>query len=343
VWEYYDDIIFKNGAIYQVAHDEGRSVATNNGTWQHEFDYKDHLGNTRLTFRDSLANPINGIYPPAIITAQTDFDPLGIRLPIGVKNRYQNRFEFLNREKESTFGLNIIRLGARGYNPTNGRFDRIDPKADEAGQESFSPYHYGLNNPVRYSDPDGECVPCVIVLGALLLTSQPALAPTGKDPKAEQAAYNKAYNAMGSDIIAAALPMAKAEKVSTALYSVAKKEFKEEVKEQAQKAVSKTDNTKQIGPAGDAGATVTKQMPKDWNMKPSDKGNGTKFIDPKNSAGNNVRVQGGNPNSSNPAQQQPYVRETKNGKVVDVKGNEVNPKSAESHIPKEKYRYDRNN
>ncbi len=89
-------------------------------------------------------------------TSESSFDPFGVVLRgAGQINIYQNRFEFLNREKESTFNLNFIRLGARGYTPTIGRFDRIDPKADEGLQISFSPYTYGFNNPIRYSDPDG--------------------------------------------------------------------------------------------------------------------------------------------------------------------------------------------
>ncbi|PLK44200.1 HNH endonuclease [Emticicia sp. TH156] len=47
----------------------------------------------------------------------------------------------------------MIRLGARGYNPTIGRFDRVDPVIE--GQEQFSLYHYSFNNPVRFSDADG--------------------------------------------------------------------------------------------------------------------------------------------------------------------------------------------
>jgi len=65
-------------------------------------------------------------------------------LPLGLNNAYINRFEFLNREKESTFGLNTIRLGARGYNPTSGRFDRIDPVIQE--QESYSLYQYSFRS-----------------------------------------------------------------------------------------------------------------------------------------------------------------------------------------------------
>jgi hypothetical protein len=32
----------------------------------------------------------------------------------------------------------------------------VDPLADQEGQESWTPYHYGFNDPVRYNDPDGE-------------------------------------------------------------------------------------------------------------------------------------------------------------------------------------------
>jgi len=88
-------------------------------------------------------------------------------LPLGLNNAYINRFEFLNREKESTFGLNTIRLGARGYNPTSGRFDRIDPVIQE--QESYSLYQYSYNNPIMNSDPNGDCPWCVgAIVGGVL-------------------------------------------------------------------------------------------------------------------------------------------------------------------------------
>ena len=54
---------------------------------------------------------------------------------------------------------------------------------------------------------------------------------------------------------------------------------------------------------------------------------------------NNVRVQGGNPNSSYPAQQKPYVKQTKNGKTIDVNGKQVDSKSKEAHIPKEDFKF----
>jgi len=45
----------------------------------------------------------------------------------------------------------------------------VDPSAEEGDQESLTPYQYGLNNPVRYDDPDGRCPTCLTALGGALL------------------------------------------------------------------------------------------------------------------------------------------------------------------------------
>ncbi|TAE36584.1 MAG: hypothetical protein EAY79_11300 [Runella slithyformis] len=148
-WEFGNGLIYKNGQPYQLSMAEGRATYQN-GTWQNEFQYQDHLGNTRVSFKAN-GNQLEKV-------AETVFDPWGVVLNgLGQQNAFQNRFEFLNREKESTFGLNTIRLGARGYNPTIGRFDETDPVIE--GQEHLSLYQYGWNNPVLMSDPDGR-EPC---------------------------------------------------------------------------------------------------------------------------------------------------------------------------------------
>ncbi len=158
-YQYIGGIIYKNGAFFQIGIPEGR-VIFSNGNWQYEFDYKDHLGNTRVSFKAENGSLIQ--------TAKTDFDPWGVILKSSQGNVVPNRWEFLNREKEGTFNLNYIRLGARGYSPTIGRFDRIDPILQ--GQENLSPFQYGWNNPIKNSDPSGEyCVPCLTaVAGAII-------------------------------------------------------------------------------------------------------------------------------------------------------------------------------
>jgi RHS repeat-associated protein len=153
-WDFNGGFIYKNGNLHEIQDDEGRIAYTaptggSGAIYAYEFNYKDHLGNTRVSFKANGSNLEK--------TAETAFDPWGVRMNIGAVNAFQNRFEFLNRQKESTFGLNTIRLGARGYNPTTGRFDEIDPVIND--QEQYSTYQYGWNNPVLRSDANGE-TPC---------------------------------------------------------------------------------------------------------------------------------------------------------------------------------------
>ena len=64
---------------------------------------------------------------------------------------------------ERQIELDIDMTKFRMYDYNLGRFLNVDPLADQAGQELYTPYHYALNNPIRYSDPYGDCVgdlPC---------------------------------------------------------------------------------------------------------------------------------------------------------------------------------------
>jgi len=53
-------------------------------------------------------------------------------------------------------GLDTYDYGARGYYPAMGRFMIVDPLAEDYYETS--PYAYGLNNPMRYTDPTGMSV-----------------------------------------------------------------------------------------------------------------------------------------------------------------------------------------
>lgn len=83
-----------------------------------------------------------------------NFDPWGVRLNgTGTVNSYPNRWELQGKEKESTFNLNRVDFGARVYNPTIGRWDKVDPLADQ--RVWISTYNYVQNNPITRIDPDG--------------------------------------------------------------------------------------------------------------------------------------------------------------------------------------------
>lgn len=204
-----------------------------------------------------------------------------------------------------------------------------DPLADHPNQVDKSPYQYAWNNPVYWTDPDGRCPFCpwldaVVDVGfvvydvGVLVTDYINTGTTkGED-----------WAALTADVASIATPMTVgAGLAARATYKAAK------TTDKVMDANKVAKTVKKIGPAGDAGAIVTKQVPSDWTMKTSKNKQGTIFKDPKNPSGNNVRVQSGNPKSPNPAQQKPYVKQTQNGKTVDVKGKQVDPKSKEAHIP----------
>ena len=154
-WEYVEGVVFKNGQPYQMAIPEGRA-AYESSQWKLEYDIKDHLGNTRVSFREGVGG--------AELKAKTDFDPWGGRLNgTGVVNGFQNRWELQGKEKEMTFNLNRINFGARHYNATIGRFLSVDAAASD--MPAWSPYNAFLNNPLRYIDPDGNAPLDIILRG----------------------------------------------------------------------------------------------------------------------------------------------------------------------------------
>ena len=57
-----------------------------------------------------------------------------------------------------------IDFGARSYNASIGRFDRVDALAEK--MPFSSSYVFSLNNPVRFKDPDGKAPFDITLLGA---------------------------------------------------------------------------------------------------------------------------------------------------------------------------------
>jgi RHS repeat-associated protein len=140
--DYLGNIIKKNNALYQISHDEGRVI-----DGEYEYNIKDHLGNLRVAFRDSL-----GI---AKITQANSYGIWGEDLPTlsYLKQTWKvDKFKFTGKEELVETGY--IDFGARLYDNLAPKFLTIDPLAEK--WNSYSSYSYAMNNPISNIDPDGR-------------------------------------------------------------------------------------------------------------------------------------------------------------------------------------------
>ncbi|MCP4128207.1 MAG: RHS repeat-associated core domain-containing protein, partial [Gammaproteobacteria bacterium] len=70
----------------------------------------------------------------------------------------QTGYRYTGQRQEPDIGLYDYR--ARWYDPSLGRFLQPDTIVPEPGDpQNFNRYSYVGNNPIRYSDPTGSCIP----------------------------------------------------------------------------------------------------------------------------------------------------------------------------------------
>jgi len=117
----------------------------------------DHLGTPRMVVNKS--GSLSGM-------KRHDYLPFGEELGAGTSGRtatpqgYSSdtiRQKFTSKERDTETNLDYFE--ARYYASTQGRFTSVDPllaSAKRMNPQTWNRYSYGLNNPLRYTDPDGE-------------------------------------------------------------------------------------------------------------------------------------------------------------------------------------------
>ena len=140
--DYVGNKIYKNNALYQIRHDEGRII-----DGQYEYFINDHLGNLRVAFRDSSGT--------AKISQKQDYDPYGAELQkiSYLKSAWKKSdFKFSGKEFIEETGLNDF--GWRQQDPVLGRMWGIDNRAEK--YYSQSPMQFALNNPIINIEVNGD-------------------------------------------------------------------------------------------------------------------------------------------------------------------------------------------
>ncbi|MDR1682140.1 MAG: hypothetical protein LBS25_01955 [Candidatus Symbiothrix sp.] len=160
---YYENGSLKQQIIYLG--DYEKIFETNTGTTK-EYDYIcTPEGISAIAIRQSGARSFYSVHTDhlgslrAVLTAGKSihtgyyYDAWGKQTKI--TGTEITRRGYLGQEHLPEFGL--INLNARLYDPVLGRFLAIDPYVQQPDYtQSFNRYAYGLNNPMVYSDPNGE-------------------------------------------------------------------------------------------------------------------------------------------------------------------------------------------
>ncbi|PXX95028.1 hypothetical protein DF185_22725 [Marinifilum breve] len=139
--QYCANFVYENGSLKYILNDEGK-LNVGDGSNTYQFFVKDHLGNIRLSVRESgEVEELNHYYP------------FGMRMNMADSKTDADQ-KYLYNGKELQDETDWLDYGWRMYDPAIARWHCIDNLAEK--YISLSPYHYAGNNPIKNIDIDGN-------------------------------------------------------------------------------------------------------------------------------------------------------------------------------------------
>ena len=140
---YVGSIEFTNGQAEAIYHGDGR-ISYSGGQPEYQYYLKDHLGNTRIAFRQNGGG--------LEVIQESHYYPFGMELsgPWQVDPNSNNDYLYNGKELNKDLDLNLSLYGARFYDPSIARFTGVDPISDQIAH--LSTYNYASNNPVTNID-----------------------------------------------------------------------------------------------------------------------------------------------------------------------------------------------
>jgi len=155
--EYAGNYVYENGNLQFFNHPEGYAEPKNERDLSAGFDYiyqyKDHLGNIRLSYADDNED---GTVDVEEIREEKNYYPFGLThkgYNNDIRGSAYKRKTFQGQEFTDDLGLNIYEWKFRFSDPTIGRFWQIDPLAD--GYTYQSPYNVAENSVIANFELEG--------------------------------------------------------------------------------------------------------------------------------------------------------------------------------------------
>ncbi|MFP9099860.1 DUF6443 domain-containing protein [Flavobacterium sp. RHBU_24] len=169
--DYLSGFQYKGGVLQFFPTAEGyvdNTVVSGVNNYNYVYQYKDHLGNVRLSYTKDKKTGNK------VIMEENHYYPFGLKHlnyntthamylamngevilypPLNATDKLVNNYKYNGKELQDELGLNMYDYGARNYDPALGRWMNIDPLASK--YLSTSPYAYALDNPIYFIDIDG--------------------------------------------------------------------------------------------------------------------------------------------------------------------------------------------
>ena len=185
--DYANGYTYVNNELQYFPTLEGYVTKDNTG-FKYVYQYKDHLGNVRLSYTDNNNDGIIQTGSNTEIIEESNYYPFGLKQKgyngniIGSENNYKT---YLGQEINKDLGLNWLSFRYRNYNPEIGRFFGVDPVSED--YLSISTYQFAHNSPVWKIELEGlEGYPLTgtdnlnfePIVGHTMLPNEPAVIST---------------------------------------------------------------------------------------------------------------------------------------------------------------------
>ncbi|RLJ99610.1 DUF6443 domain-containing protein [Tenacibaculum discolor] len=154
ITDYTGKFIYEKGNLKQFSHPEGYVERNSSGEFNYVYQFKDNLGNVRLSYTDSNKDGI--ITPSSEILQERNYYPFGLEhigYNNGITGAENNTKTFHGQHLDRDLGLDWHLYRYRVYDRTLGRFLQVDPLAPS--YEYNSTYAYAENNVTSGTDLEG--------------------------------------------------------------------------------------------------------------------------------------------------------------------------------------------